>query len=414
MSEIFDISLRDEGLRRILWAERHMPILGKIRHRFEQEQAFEGIRISLAVHLEAKTACLVRAFRRGGAEVYVTGSNPQSTQDAICAALVADGCEVNAIHGASFERYREFWKKTLSLKPHIVIDDGADLINLLMGECSDFAGHLIGACEETTSGVQRLRAWEKEGRLAFPAVAVNDAECKTWFDNYYGTGQSTVGAIMRATNLMISGMKIVVAGYGWVGRGIARMAAGLGARIIVTEIDPIAGLKAVMDGFTVMEMDEAAALGDLFVTATASIDVITPRHFEKMKHGAILCNAGHFDREIDLLSLEAMAVKVETVRENITAYTLKDGREIHVIAHGALVNIAAADGHPVEIMDISFSLQALSAEYLTQHRSIPAGVHAVPESIDRMVADIKLETMGIALDQETEAQKEYRQKDLIV
>lgn len=414
MSEIFDINLKDQGLRRILWAERHMPILGRIRNRFESEQPFKGLRISLAVHLEAKTACLVRAFRRGGAEVYVTGSNPQSTQDAICAALVADGCEVNAIHGASFEKYREFWKRTLSLKPHLVIDDGADLINLLMGECSEYAGDLIGACEETTSGVQRLRAWEREGRLTFPAIAVNDARCKTWFDNYYGTGQSTVGAIMRATNLMVSGMKVVIAGYGWVGRGIARMLAALGAHVIVTEIDPIAGLLAIMDGFTLMKMDQAAGTGDLFITATASIDVIASRHFEKMKHNAILCNAGHFNREIDLISLEAMATKVETVRENITAYTLKDGREIHVIAHGALVNIAAADGHPVEIMDISFSLQALSAEYLTHHRSIPAGVHAVPESIDRMVADIKLETMGAALDLETEAQREYRQKDLIV
>ncbi|HPX93074.1 MAG TPA: adenosylhomocysteinase [Bacillota bacterium] len=414
MSEIFDIHLKDEGLRRILWAERHMPILETIRHRFEKEQPFKGIRVSLAVHLEAKTACLVRAFRRGGAEVYVTGSNPYSTQDAICAALVADGCEVNAIHGASFEKYREFWKKTLSLNPHIVIDDGADLINLLMGECSACASDLIGACEETTSGVQRLRAWEREGRLSFPVIAVNDAQCKTWFDNYYGTGQSTVGAIMRATNLMVSGMKVVIAGYGWVGRGIARMLAALGAHVIVTEIDPIAGLLAIMDGFTLVRMDEAAKLGDLFITATASIDVITPRHFEVMKDQAILCNAGHFNREIDLVSLEAMATKVETVRENITAYTLRDGRELHVIAHGALVNIAAADGHPVEIMDISFSLQALSAEYLIHHRSIPAGVHAVPEVIDRRVADIKLSTMGAALDQETEAQKEYRQKDLIV
>ena len=414
MSEIFDIHLKDEGLRRILWAERHMPILETIRHRFEKEQPFKGIRVSLAVHLEAKTACLVRAFRRGGAEVYVTGSNPYSTQDAICAALVADGCEVNAIHGASFEKYREFLKKTLSLNPHIVIDDGADLINLLMGECSACASDLIGAREETTSGVQRLRAWEREGRLSFPVIAVNDAQCKTWFDNYYGTGQSTVGAIMRATNLMVSGMKVVIAGYGWVGRGIARMLAALGAHVIVTEIDPIAGLLAIMDGFTLVRMDEAAKLGDLFITATASIDVITPRHFEVMKDQAILCNAGHFNREIDLVSLEAMATKVETVRENITAYTLRDGRELHVIAHGALVNIAAADGHPVEIMDISFSLQALSAEYLIHHRSIPAGVHAVPEVIDRRVADIKLSTMGAALDQETEAQKEYRQKDLIV
>lgn len=414
MSEIFDINLKDEGLRRILWAERHMPVLAAIRQRFEKEKPFEGLRISLAIHLEAKTACLVRALRRGGAEVYVTGSNPHSTQDAICAALVADGCQVFAVHGASFAQYREFWKKTLSLEPHIVIDDGADLINLLMGDCKAYAGSLIGACEETTSGVQRLRAWDRQGRLTFPAIAVNDAKCKTWFDNYYGTGQSTIGAIMRATNLMLSGMTLVIAGYGWVGRGIARMAAGLGARILVTEIDPIAGFLAVMDGFELMEMDEAASRGDLFVTATASIDVITPRHFERMKHNAILCNAGHFNREIDLEALATMADRVETVRENITAYTMKDGREIHVIAQGALVNIAAADGHPVEIMDLSFSLQALSAEYLVSNRSIPGGVYPVPEAIDRSVAAIKLDSAGIVIDRETPAQKEYRQKDLIV
>ncbi len=414
MSEIFDINLKEEGLQRILWAERHMPILGEIRRRFEKEQPFKGLRISLAIHLEAKTACLVRALRRGGAEVYVTGSNPQSTQDSICAALVADGCEVFAIHGASFEKYHEFWKKTLSLKPHLVIDDGADLIRLLHGECSEYAGEAIGGCEETTSGVQRLRAWNREGSLRFPVIAVNDALCKTYFDNFYGTGQSTVGAIMSATNLMLAGKRFVMAGYGWCGRGIARMAAGLGAHVIVTEIDPIHALLAAMDGFDVMTMDEAAAVGDIFVTATASVDVIHKGHFEKMKSHALICNAGHFSREIDLDALAELAVTAEETRRNIMSYTLENGRILHVIAHGALVNIAAADGHPVEIMDISFSLQALSAEYLTRNRHLPVEVYAVPGPIDRQVADVKLKTLGLSLDIETEAQRQYRQKDIIV
>lgn len=414
MSEIYDIKLQAQGLQRILWAERHMPILGAIRERFEKEKPFEGVRISLAIHLEAKTACLVRALRKGGAEVYVTGSNPQSTQDAICAALVADGCVVHAIHGASFDRYHDFWKKTLSLKPQLVIDDGADLIKLLHGECKAYAGDMIGACEETTSGVQRLKAWNREGKLDFPVIAVNDALCKTYFDNFYGTGQSVVGAIMSSTNLMMTGKRVVVAGYGWCGRGIAKMADGLGARVIVTEIDPIQAILAAMDGFEVMTMDQAAPLGDIFVTATASMDVIHQGHFALMKTDALLCNAGHFSREIDLEALEAMAVSKEETRPRITSYQLEDGRVLHVIAQGALVNIAAADGHPVEIMDISFALQALSAEYLLVNPGLAVDVYPVPESIDRLVAHMKLESLGLSIDQETEAQKQYRQKDLIL
>ena len=414
MSEIFDINLKDQGMQRILWAERHMPILAEIRRRFERELPFQGLRISLAIHLEAKTACLVRALRRGGAEVYVTGSNPQSTQDAIRAALVADGCVVHAVHGASFERYHEFWKKTLSLKHHIVIDDGADLINLLHGECKGDAGELLGACEETTSGVQRLRAWKQEGSLAFPVIAVNDALCKTYFDNFYGTGQSTVGAIMSATNLMLTGKRFVMAGYGWCGRGIARMAAGLGAHVIVTEIDPIKALLAAMDGFQIMTMDEAAKEGDVFVNEPASDNLITARHFKQTKEDAVLCNAGHFSREIDLDALGAMAVEIQETRRNIKSYRLEDGRTLHVIAEGALVNIAAADGHPIEIMDMSFSLQALSAEYLTKHPDLAVDVYPVPESIDRLVAEVKLDTLGLSIDRETEAQRQYRQKDLIL
>lgn len=407
MSVIRDLSLSAEGRQRILWAERHMPVLAKIGQRFEKEQPFKGIRISLAIHLEAKTASLVRLLRRGGAEVYVTGSNPQSTQDAICAALVEDGCEVFAIHGASKDEYRHFWRQTLSLSPHIVIDDGADLINLLHGDCLEYAGNVIGACEETTSGVQRLRAWSGEGRLAFPAIAVNDAFCKTWFDNYYGTGQSTVGAIMGTTNLMMAGKRVVVAGYGWCGRGIARMASGLGAHVIVTEIDPINAMLAIMDGFSVMPMDQAAAEGEVFITATSSVDVISRRHFGKMRHEAIVCNAGHFNREIDLDGLADLSVSVSKSRKNIESYRMPDGRDIHVLAHGALVNIAAGDGHPIEIMDFSFALQALSAEYLVKNPGLAPAVYKVPSEIDRDVARIKLEAMGYAIDGETESQRLY-------
>lgn len=398
MSEIRDLQLKDEGARRIRWAERHMPVLGAIGRRFAEELPFKGLNVSLAIHLEAKTACLVRTFIRGGATIHVTGSNPHSTQDSICAALVADGCDVFAMHGESQARYREFWQKTLSIKPHIVIDDGADLVHMLLGESRAYASNVIGACEETTSGVLRLREWQQSGRLTFPAIAVNDASCKRWFDNYYGTGQTVWDALLRTTNLLIAGKKVVIAGYGWCGQGIAKYAAGLGAQIIVTEIDPTKALLAYMDGHAVMPMDKAAEAGDIFITATASQHVITARHFEKMKHGALICNAGHFNRELDIAALESLAVETAEPRANIVAYKMPDGRELHLIASGALVNIAAADGHPIEIMDLSFALQALSAEYLVKHGSLPAGVHRVPEEIDQAVAAVKLEVLGLELD----------------
>lgn len=398
MSTILDIHLQEEGYRRIHWAERHMPVLQAIGERFEREKPFAGLNMSLAIHLEAKTASLVRTFVKGGATIQVTGSNPQSTQDAVCAALVADGCEVFAIHGESFERYQEFWRQTLTIRPHIVIDDGADLINLLLGDLSEYAGNVIGACEETTSGVNRLRAWQEEGRLAFPVIAVNDALCKTWFDNLYGTGQSVWDGLMRTTNLLIAGKKVVIAGYGWCSQGIAKYAAGLGAQVIVTEIDPIKALRAVMDGYRVMTMDQAALVGDIFITATAGDQVIGKRHFEVMQHDAIICNAGHFNREIDIKALQDMAVDRSEPRKNMVAYKMADGRELHLIARGALVNIAAADGHPIEIMDLSFALQALSAEYLVKNRDLETAVHRVPASIDRSVASIKLASFGYELD----------------
>ncbi len=413
MSEIKDINLKDEGWKRINWAERHMPILSSIGQRFEKEKPFAGMNIAFALHLEAKSAALVRTIKRGGASVYVSGSNPQSTQDAVCSALVDDGCEVFAIHGNSREENQEFWKKVLSSQPDIVIDDGADLINLLLGERSEDAKNLIGACEETTSGVQRLRIWKQEGRLSFPVFAINDAYSKHWFDNYYGTGQSTMDAIMRTSNMLICGLNVVIAGYGWCGRGVAKMAAGLGAKVTVTEIDPMHALLAVMDGHTVTDMDTAVESGDLFITATSSINVLSEQHFKAMKDGAIICNVGHFNEEIDIPALEKMAVSKDIPRENIESYTLTGGNTVHLIAKGALVNIAAADGHPIEIMDMSFALQALSAEYLVLNRDLSADVYQVPESIDNEVARLKLDAMGVKLEVETKEQEQYRRKDLL-
>ena len=413
MSEIRDINLKKEGWQRILWAEKHMPILASIGQRFEEEQPFAGMNIAFALHLEAKSAALVRTIKRGGASMYVSGSNPQSTQDSVCSALVDDGCEVFAIHGSSKEQNTEFWKKVLSSKPHIVIDDGADLINLLLGERSEDATNLIGACEETTSGVQRLRIWKREQRLKFPVFAINDAHSKHWFDNYYGTGQSTMDAIMRTSNLLVSGMNVVIAGYGWCGRGLAKMAAGLGAKVTVTEIDPMQALLAVMDGFEVTDMETAAKSGDLFITATSSINVLAERHFALMKDGAILCNVGHFNNEIDVPALEKMAVKKEVPRENIDSYILENGNSLHLIAKAALVNIAAADGHPIEIMDMSFALQALCAEQLALNPDLEVDVYRVPTEIDQEVAQLRLNALGVKLEIESEEQRLYREQDLI-
>ncbi|HNZ62970.1 MAG TPA: adenosylhomocysteinase [Bacillota bacterium] len=412
-SEYSEEALKEEGRKRIDWAERHMPVLGQIRERFQKEQPFSGLSLALSVHLEAKSACLARALARGGARVVVTGANPESTQDAVCAAL-ADDCIVLAEHGAPPEKHLQYWKEALAIKPDIVIDDGADLINLLLGDCRDDAVRLIGACEETTSGVQRLRIWERENRLRFPVIAVNDARCKSLFDNFYGTGQSVWDAVMRSTNSLIGGKVVVVAGYGRCGKGIAHYAAGMGARVVITEIDPIPALLAMMDGYAVMPMDEAASLGDIFVTVTASIDVVTKQHFERMKDGAVICNAGHFNREIDLDTLESMAVQKTEARRSVTRYVLPDGKSLHVLANAALVNIAAGDGHPIEIMDMSFSLQALGAEYLAKNRGLPARVYVVPDDLDQEVASLKLASFGAAIDRETEAQRRYRLEDVVI
>lgn len=408
MSRIKDIALKEEGHQRIDWVAQHMPVLNAIGDRFEKEKPFAGLKIALSIHLEAKTAWLVKTLARGGAEMHVSGSNALSTQDCVCAALVDDGIEVNAIHGSDPELTVELWKETLSCHPDIVIDDGSDLINLLLGDCRAFADRVMGGCEETTSGVQRLYGWERTGRLAFPCMAVNDARCKSFFDNTYGTGQSAWDALMRTTNLQMNGKTVVVAGYGYCGRGIANIARGLNAQVIVTEIDPVKSILAVMDGYRAMSMAEAAKLGDVFITVTSCCDVIRPEHFEVMKDGAIVANAGHFNIEIDVDGLSRLAVSKKEMRKNLDGYRLADGRTICVVADGGLCNIAAADGHPVEIMDMSFALQAIGAEYiLKNHKQLENRVYNIPDELDRRVAQLKLAAFGGSFDTLNEKQKAY-------
>ena len=408
MSIIRDLSLKDEGHQRIAWAARHMPVLNKIGERFAREKPLEGLRIALSVHLEAKTAYLVKILTLAGAELSVTGSNSRSTQVSVCAALVDDGITVHAVHGVTDEECIQLWKKALSVHPHIVIDDGGDLMNLLLGDCKEYADCLLGGCEETTSGVQRLRGWEREGRLRYPVIAVNDARCKSFFDNTYGTGQTVWDAIMRTTNLQMNGKTVVIAGYGFCGVGIAAVAKGLGALVIVTEVDPVCSLLAMMDGYRAMSMAAAAPLGDIFVTVTACCDVIRPEHFAVMKDNAIVTNAGHFNIEIDLDGLKAMARERVSLRKNLDGYVLDDGRTIGIIADGGLVNIAAGDGHPVEIMDMSFSLQALGVEHIAKNKTLLVpGVQQIPPEIDRLVGELKLKALGGGFDTLNEKQQAY-------
>ncbi len=408
MSSIADIRLAPEGEKKILWVARNMPICSAIARDFEREKPFQGLKITLSVHLEAKTAYLCHVLALGGAEMYVTGSNPLSTQDAIAAALVEGGLEVFAHHGCTMEQYEKDLRAALSCGPNIIIDDGGDLVHLVHTEMRDLLPGVIGGCEETTTGIHRLKAMDRAGELRFPMVMVNDADCKHLFDNRYGTGQSVFDGINRTTNLIVAGKYVVVAGYGWCGKGVAMRAKGLGARVIVTEVDPVRAIEAHMDGFEVMPMDEAAALGDIFVTVTGCSGVITRDHFLKMKDGAILSNAGHFDVEVDVAGLQALAVKHYEARRNIEGYELPNGKTVFLIAEGRLVNIAAGDGHPAEIMDMSFAIQALSAKYLAEHRGqLKPGVVPVPAEIDTAVALKKLETLGIRIDTLTEEQKAY-------
>jgi adenosylhomocysteinase len=411
MSEIRDIALAPSGEKKIAWAARNMPVLSELAGAFAKEKPFAGIRVSLSIHLEAKTAYLCRVLQMGGAQMAVTGSNPLSTQDDVAAALAERGMEVYAWHGATAKEYNRHISMALSHKPHIVLDDGADLSAALHSADAKKAAHVIGACEETTTGLMRFRAWQREGALRYPVIAVNDADSKHLFDNRYGTGQSVWDGIMRTTNLIVAGKTVVIAGYGWCGKGVALRAKGLGAKVVVTEIDPIRAMEAAMDGFDVMPMDDAASLGDLFITVTGCEDVITKRHFLKMKDGALLSNAGHFNVEVNAAQLEDMAQNTYCARNNIMAYDLS-GRTLYLLAEGRLVNLAAGDGHPAEIMDMSFALQALSAQHLIENKGkLENKVQAVPGCIDRRVAKLKLKAQGIAIDALTDAQKKYMYGD---
>ncbi len=408
MSEIRDINLAESGERKIRWVEAHMPVLCSICRDFEKTRPFEGLKVAISVHLEAKTGYLACVFKAGGAQVYATGSNVLSTQDDIAAALVERGINVFAWHGATEQEYNHHLACCLEVGPNIIIDDGGDLNNMIHRDFPELISGVIGLCEETTTGIIRLKAMDAAGKLRFPAMLVNDAEMKHLFDNRYGTGQSVWNAINKTTNLIVSGKQVVVAGYGWCGKGVAARAKGLGARVIVTEVDPVKAIEAVMDGFAVMPMREAAPLGDVFVTVTGCKGVITMEHMHLMKEEAILTNAGHFNVEVDYAALEAESVSKELRRDNITGYTLKNGRSVNLIGEGKLVNLAAGDGHPAEIMDMSFAVQALSAEYLVKHKddNLPK-INCVPEEVDREIAFRKLRFMGTKIDSLTEEQDRY-------
>ena len=408
MSLIKDIALAPSGEMKIKWVERNMPVLRGIGEDFARTRPFAGLKVALSVHLEAKTAFLCRVMEMGGAEMYVTGSNPLSTQDDVAAALAAGGMEVFARYGCSMEEYESCLCSVLEAGPNIIIDDGGDLVHLMHTKYTDLIPNVIGGCEETTTGIHRLRSMAKAGTLRFPMVMVNDADCKHMFDNRYGTGQSVWDGIMRTTNLIVAGKVVVVSGYGWCGKGVSLRAKGLGAKVIVTETDPVRALEAVMDGYQVMPMAEAARLGDLFITVTGCSGVITAEHFEHMKDGAILTNAGHFDVEVDMAGLNALAVEKYEARHNIQGYVLRGGKTLFAIAEGRLVNLAAGDGHPAEIMDMSFAIQALSAEYLSKHRAeLVPGVISVPRELDEAVARRKLQAMGVGIDSQSREQEDY-------
>ncbi|WP_448587702.1 adenosylhomocysteinase [Thermocrinis sp.] len=404
-----DLSLAEEGKNRIEWAERDMPVLRSIRERFSKEKPLKGLKVSACLHVTTETANLVLTLKEGGAEVFLTASNPLSTQDDVASALVKYyDVPVFAIKGEDTETYYSHLRAVIEKEPDIVIDDGADLISTLHKEYAEFSRKVLGGMEETTTGVIRLRAMAQKGILNFPIIAVNDAYTKHMFDNRYGTGQSTIDGILRATNRLLAGSYFVVAGYGWCGKGVAQRARGMGAQVIITEVDPIKALEAKMDGFLVMPMMEASRVGDFFVTVTGNTSVIRGEHFEVMKDGAIISNAGHFDVEIDKKALEELSISKREIRRFVEEYTLKDGRRIYLLAQGRLVNLASAEGHPASVMDMSFANQALSAEYIAKnHKSLDKTVYRVPEEIDRMVAYLKLKSMGVEIDLLTEEQIEY-------
>lgn len=408
-SMIKDIALAPTGHQKIAWVKEHMPLLNILNERYAEKKIFDGLNMVVTIHLEAKTAYLAQTLKNCGANVVVTGSNPLSTQDDVAAALADSGITVFATHACSQEEYDLYLSKALDTKPSLIIDDGGDLVNMMHSTRSELIPNLIGGSEETTTGVHRLKALNEAGKLAFPMIAVNDAYCKYLFDNRYGTGQSSWDGIMRTTNLAVAGKTVVVAGYGWCGKGVAMRAKGLGANVIVTEIDPIKGIEAVFDGFRVMPMREAAKYGDFFVTVTGCKDVITKEHFPLMKDGAVLANAGHFDVEINVKDLEAMTVEpAYEVRKNITTYTMPNGKKINLLGEGRLVNLACGDGHPVEVMDLSFAMQFLAMKYLLEHKGeLQNNLYVLPEELNTEIAALKLEAMGAGIDTLTPEQYAY-------
>jgi len=407
-SEIRDINLAEAGERKIEWVKRNCDLLRTLEKEFAETKPFEGKKVALSVHLEAKTAYLCKVLAAGGAQMYITGSNPLSTQDDVAAALVAAGLEVHAWYDCTPEEYDMHIRNVLKAGPNIIIDDGGDLVNMMHTEFVDLIPNVIGGCEETTTGIIRLEAMNRNKALKFPMVKVNNAECKHFFDNRYGTGQSVWDGINRTTNLIVAGKMVVVAGYGWCGKGVAMRAKGLGARVIVTEIDPVKAIEAVMDGFDVMPMIEAAKVGDFFITVTGCDKVIDAEDFAVMKDGAILCNAGHFDCEIDMAGLREIALETREMRKNIRGYKLPTGQWIFILAEGRLVNLAAGDGHPAEIMDMSFAIQALSAKYLVEHgEELTEKLIDVPREVDNNVAIRKLAFLGRYIDQLTPEQEKY-------
>ena len=407
--EIKDINLAEKGKERIEWAEKQMPVLTSIGQRFSKEKPLKGIRISACLHVTTETANLVRTLKEGGAEVYLCASNPLSTQDDTAASLVKDfGIPVFAIKGEDKDTYYQHIEKVLNCKPNITMDDGADLVSTIHSQKKELIKDIIAGTEETTTGVIRLRSMEKNEALKYPIIAVNDAQTKYLFDNRYGTGQSTIDGLLRATNILVAGKKFVICGYGWCARGLAMRANGMGAQVIITEIDPMKALEAVMDGYQVMPIKEAAKIGDIFITLTGDINVISTEEFPLMKDGAILANSGHFNVEINIEALESLAVRSKKIREYIKEYTFKNGKKINLLAEGRLLNLSAAEGHPASVMDMSFANQALSAEYLVKEgENLQKKVYCVPEVIDKEIARLKLESMGIKIDKLTEEQQKY-------
>ncbi len=407
--DVKDMALADAGKRKIEWAQQQMPVLEIIRKRFLKEQPLKGIRVSACLHVTSETANLMTTLRDGGADVVLCASNPLSTQDEVAAALNRHyDIPTFAIKGEDNETYYTHLRAALEHKPQMTMDDGADLVTMLLTKRTDLVPHVIASTEETTTGVIRLRAMAKDGTLKFPVIAVNDAQTKHFFDNRYGTGQSTLDGVIRATNILLAGLKVVIAGYGWCGRGVAMRAKGLGADVIVTEIDPVKGIEAVMDGYRVMPMAEAAKEGDIFITVTGNKSVIRGEHFKVMKSGAVICNSGHFNVEIDIPALEALSSGKREVRPLVDEFLTRDGRKIYLIAEGRLVNLATAEGHPASVMDMSFANQALSAEYLVKNaKSMKAQVYVVPEHLDKEIARLKLESLGHKLDKLTPEQEHY-------